>query len=299
MRCPSLEELPPPPARKRGWPWTEATLAIPVEMRGTHVWPRISIVTPSYNQGEFIEETIRSVLLQGYPDLEYIVIDGGSDDGTPAILGRYKPWLSSLHIGPDGGQADALAQGFERATGDILAWLNSDDNYLPGTLERVARFFASYPAVVFANGDVDLVDQDGVYLQRLYAVRPNRFLTSNTGVHGWWQQGSFWKHSAYRQAGGIDRSLHFCMDRDLFIRLTSVGPGRRIPAPPLAHFRDHERAKTSTILHINREEGEMLIQKYGVARAQDLHRPLDLLWRLWRLPTDIRKRSRETLGWEW
>lgn len=104
-------------------------------------WPKISIVTPSYNQGEFIEETIRSVLLQNYPNLEYLVIDGGSTDKTLDILKKYAPWLYYWVSEKDQGQADAINKGFDKASGQILAYLNSDDLYLPGTLHTVATHF--------------------------------------------------------------------------------------------------------------------------------------------------------------
>lgn len=299
MRCPTLTELPPPPPGKTGWPWTEESLQLPDTMPDGRPWPRVSIVTPSYNQGQFIEETLRSVLLQGYPDLEYIIMDGGSTDRSVEIIRKYEPWLSYVHIGPDGGQAAAIGEGFRHATGEILAWLNSDDRYRPGALARVACFFTTHPKVVFGNGDVNYIDTEGQFRQRIYAIRPNRFLTANLGVHGWPQQGCFWRHWAYKRVGGIDGSLRFCMDRDLFIRLTGVGPGRRIPGPPLADFRIHDQAKSSMLLDVAQREGAALIAKYGATR---FHLPqwfLRLLWRLWYKPTSLRARINLAFGWEW
>jgi glycosyltransferase involved in cell wall biosynthesis len=261
-------------------------------------WPVISVVTPSYNQAPFLEECLRSVLLQGYPALELIVLDGGSDDGSGAIIGRYAPWLAFWRSARDDGQAAAIAEGFERSSGAILAWLNSDDCYRPGALPRVGRFFARHPRLAFASGDVYLTDAASSIKGRIYAIRPNRFLTANLGRHVWPQQGSFWRREVYQRVGGIDRSLRFCMDRDLFLRLTAAGPARRIPGPPLADFRQHEAAKSSTILHVAAAEGQRLIERYGHPRLRGRTRLLTMLWRFWYRPTGLRIRLHRTFGWE-
>ena len=116
MRCSTLAELPPPPPGKTGWPWTEESPRLADMMHDGQPWPRVSIVTPSYNQAEYIEETIRPVLLQGYPDLEYIVIDGGSTDGSVEIIRTYAPWLTYWVSEPDRGQTYAINKGWMRAT---------------------------------------------------------------------------------------------------------------------------------------------------------------------------------------
>src|SRR5262245_11264512 len=131
MRCPQLSELPPPPANKKGWPWTEECAQLPDRMPDGSEWPRISIVTPSYNQGAFLEETLRSVLLQGYPNLEYVVIDGGSRDCSVDVIKKYERWIRYWVSEPDRGQSHAINKGFEKTNGDILAYINSDDAYLP------------------------------------------------------------------------------------------------------------------------------------------------------------------------
>jgi Glycosyl transferase family 2 len=299
MRCPRLHELPPQPSRRTGWPWTEESSPLPATMPKGSSWPRISIVTPSYNQGQFIEETIRSVLLQGYPDLEYIVMDGGSTDESVAIIHRYEPWLSHIHIGPDSGQAAALAEGFRHATGEILAWINSDDRYLPGAFARAARFFHRHPRTALGNGDVNIVDIQGSPISRIYAVRPHRFLTSNLGIHSWPQPGCFWPRWAYQQAGGVDASLRFCMDRDLFIRLLGAGHGCRIPGSPLADFRMHDTSKTSTIRQVGREESSLLLERYGSPMRVKAARLLWWGWRVWQWPGALRRRLNRRFGLEY
>src|SRR5438270_3751687 len=137
MKFPTLAEL-PPPAGKTGWPWTEETPALPPARPDGSAWPRISIVTPSYNQGEFIEETIRSVLLQGYPDLEYFVLDGGSTDASTGVIGKYERWLTWWLSERDAGQADAINNGLQKSSGELFNWINSDDALLPGALFRLA-----------------------------------------------------------------------------------------------------------------------------------------------------------------
>lgn len=287
---PRLVDLPPPSPGKTGWPWTGTSDPLPDTMADGTPWPSISIVTPSYNQSQFIEEAIRSVLLQGYPNLEYIIMDGGSTDGSEEIIRKYEPWFSHVHIGPDGGQAAAIAEGFCLASGDLLAWLNSDDRYRPQALARAAVFFVENPAIVFGNGDVSYVDADGQYMQRIYAVRPNRMLTASLGYHGWPQQGCFWRRIAFVACGGVDTSLRFCMDRDLFLRLLAVGPGKRIPGQPLADFRVHADAKSSTILDVAQTESQLLINRYGNAHLRQHAGFTRWLWSWWSLPTRVRAR---------
>src|SRR5262249_52247597 len=145
-------DLPPPPGDKRGWPWTIEGPSLPQQISNGSPWPRISIVTPSYNQGQFIEETIRSVVLQGYPNLEYIVMDGGSKDGTLNILRKYEDAIDFWISAPDKGQAAAINKGIATASGEILAWLNSDDTYELGVLSAVAKTFQQHPDADVVSG---------------------------------------------------------------------------------------------------------------------------------------------------
>src|SRR5690242_14163903 len=123
MRCPTLAKLPPPPPAKTGWPWTIDTSPLAPTRPDGSPWPRISIVTPSYNQGQFIEETIRSVLLQGYPDLEYFIIDGGSTDQSVEIIKQYEPWLTYWVSEKDSGQPHAISKGLAISSGDIFQFM--------------------------------------------------------------------------------------------------------------------------------------------------------------------------------
>ena len=152
MHCPRLLELPQTLDGKNGWPWTEET--VPAELEQTSgSLPSISVVTPSYNQAAFLEETIRSVLLQGYPNLEYLVMDGGSSDGSVEIIKKYEKYLAYWTSQKDAGPSDAIRKGFEKATGSILAYLNSDDLYLPGTLHHLVNRLRTTGALTQHYGD--------------------------------------------------------------------------------------------------------------------------------------------------
>ncbi len=288
--------FPSPPDDFHGWPWDITTSNPEKTISDNNKLPRISIVTPSYNQGQFIEETIRSVLLQGYPHLEYIIIDGGSTDETINIIQKYEKWITFWQSASDAGQADAIAKGFQQASGQILAWQNSDDYYEPDAFNRIARFFNDNSDIVFANGDVNVVDLNSHFVRRVFAMRPSRFFAANYGLHGWPQPGCFWRKSTYEQIGGIDPTLQFCMDKDLFIRLVSVGNGRRVSGAPLANFRVHKQAKTATLTHIAQRETDHIIEKYGHKWWADHPRLLESLWWLYRKQAAVRMRLNRYFG---
>jgi len=140
----TLADLPSPPPGRSGWPWTEASEPLPSTAPGGVRWPGIAIVTPSMNQGAYLEAAIRSVLLQGYPNLEYVIMDGGSTDGSRELIERYAPFLTSWTSEPDGGQYEAITRGHTRTSGHLMAWINSDDLYLPGAFRAVAEAFISF-----------------------------------------------------------------------------------------------------------------------------------------------------------
>jgi GT2 family glycosyltransferase len=207
-------------------------------------WPRISIVTPSFRQAEFIEETIRSVLLQGYPNLQYLVIDGGSTDGTTAVLERYSPWLSYWVSEKDRGQSHAINKGFARADGEILAWLNSDDLLMPGALAAVAAAWHRQPGRLVAGPVIWFEHHGGGE-----AMRRQRGLTFAEIVQHWTrrcefhQPGVFFPRELTMALGGVDESLRYAMDYDLFCRLLRRADATIIEQP-LARFRYHAGSKT-------------------------------------------------------
>ncbi len=159
-----VEDLPKPGNEEKGWPWTRGSGKLPAKMPDESPWPKITVVTPSYNQGQFLEETIRSVLLQGYPDLEYIVIDGGSSDNSVAIIKKYERWLTYWESQPDRGQCHAVNKGWAKAKPGIWAWLNSDDTYFPGTLPKAALALKKHPAVKLVYATVSHTDEENLHL---------------------------------------------------------------------------------------------------------------------------------------
>ena len=182
---------------------------------------KITVVTPSYNQGRFLEQTLRSVHDQGHPHLEHIVIDGGSSDESVEILERWSERIDFWVTEPDAGQTDALVKGFGRATGDILCWLNSDDMFEPWTLHEVTRFFETHPQAQVVYGDATWVDAEGRHLRTKREHPFSRFVFMYD--HDFIPQPStFWRRRLYERVGGLDPSFDLAMDADLFIRFADA-----------------------------------------------------------------------------
>lgn len=223
----ALKDLPPPPSGKTGWPWTEQIQPVPARMPDGTAWPRVSIVTPSYNYGRFIEETIRSVLLQGYPNLEYILIDGGSVDNTVSIIHRYEKYLTYWESEPDQGQTDAINKGFERSTGDIFVWLNADDAYAASNcLQRVAALYKrGYEFIVGQCLYVSLTSNSiGEEFQRkAIPVSFKEYLRywSCTILH---QPSVFLAMNIAAMCFPLDNKLFYAMDYQLFLKALSFKP---------------------------------------------------------------------------
>jgi GT2 family glycosyltransferase len=210
--------------------------------------PRISIVTPSFRQAAFIERTLASVMEQGYPNLEYYVQDGGSDDGTCAILERYADRLAGWQSRPDRGQSQAINRGFAKTSGEIMAWLNSDDVLLPGALAYVADYFARNPSVDVIYGHRAIIDEKDRQVGRwILPAHDDRVLSWADYVP---QESLFWRRAIWDKAGGrVDESFRFAMDWDLLVRFREAG-ARFVRVPRfLAAFRVHPQQKTSAAIN--------------------------------------------------
>ncbi len=233
--------------------------------------PRISIITPSYNQAAYIGWTVRSVLLQRYPDVEYIVMDGGSTDDTLRVLEPYADRLAHLVSERDNGQSDAIHKGFARSSGEIMAYLNSDDMLAPGTLNFIASYFARHPEV------------DAVYSHRCTVDAHNKMLWYwILPEHDDWymmrwdlipQETCFWRRRLFEECGNIDPTFRFAMDYDLFMRFMLKGRFIRLNRF-LGVFRQHDQAKTSQLLEtVGAEEIKQVWKRYGLeSRRFDLLR---------------------------
>jgi len=254
--------------------------------------PLVSIVTPSYNQARFLEFTIRSVLEQDYPNIEYILVDGGSTDGSVDILQRYKDrfawWISEK----DRGQTDAINKGFARAKGDILAWLNSDDTYEPHALAEAVGFLLRRPEVGLVYGDTNYIDENGRFIGRFPAAQTDYKRLRRGYVHIP-QQAAFWRADLWHKVGPLDPSFFFAMDYDLWVRLAAHAPMQYIPRL-WANFRLHTQGKTISaddrcwpeMLRVHYREGgswlSIIQTKYYIRKA---------VGPLWRLRTQMRLRK--------
>ena len=206
--------------------------------------PLVSIVTPSYNQASFLEQTIRSVLEQDYPRIEYFVADGGSSDGSVEILRKYAGRLAWWVSEKDRGQADAIRKGMARASGEIVAWLNSDDYYLPEAVSSAVQAFRQVPDAVLVYGDMLAVDGDG---QTLNLLRYRQLkLEDLLRFHIIGQPAVFFRRDAYDQTGGLDIGFHYMLDHHLWIRLAQRGRIVHVPRT-WAAARFHPQAKNRSL----------------------------------------------------
>jgi glycosyltransferase involved in cell wall biosynthesis len=234
--------------------------------------PRISLVTPSYNQAAYLEQAIESVLSQGYPDLEYQVLDGGSSDASAEIIRRHAGRLHRWRSASDQGQAATLAEGFAQATGEVLGWLNSDDYLEPGTLQAIGEAFAANPDADIVYGDLRTVDQGGRRLFHSHLVLDLRILAVESPYVA--QQAMFWRRSIYQRAGGIDPSYRFAMDFDLVVRMLLAGARSLKLRRVLANFRLHPESKSSHLLAVCDAEVERTRARHGLGRGGPVSRTI-------------------------
>jgi glycosyltransferase involved in cell wall biosynthesis len=204
--------------------------------------PLVSIVTPSFNQARYLESTIRSVLDQDYPNLEYIIVDGGSSDGSEAIIRRFSDRLAWWVSEKDRGQTDAINKGFAHAKGEILAWLNSDDTYQPHAITEAVAFLRDQPQVGLVYGNANFIDENGAVIGRFPAAQTDYRRLRQGYVHIP-QQASFWRADLWRRVGPLDPSFYFAMDYDLWVRLAALAPLQYTPRL-WANFRLHRQGKT-------------------------------------------------------
>jgi glycosyltransferase involved in cell wall biosynthesis len=209
-----------------------------------HGLPLVSIVTPSFNQARFLEATIQSVLSQDYPRLEYIIVDGGSTDGSRNIIRKYSDKLAWWVSEKDQGQTEALNKGFARAKGDILAWLNSDDTYLPGAITSAVQFFQEYPGLGLVYGDTNFINEAGQVIGKFKAAQTNLHLLRQGYVHIP-QQASFFRGDLWRSVAPLDPTFYFAMDYDLWVRIAARSQVKYVPQT-WANFRLHTLGKTIT-----------------------------------------------------
>jgi glycosyltransferase involved in cell wall biosynthesis len=231
-------------------------------------YPKISIITPSYNQGSYLEETIQSVLSQNYPNLEFFILDGGSTDNSVEIIKKYEDKITFWRSHADAGQSAAIIEGFDRATGEIIAWLNSDDQYEPGALHQVAKAFQENKDAAFVYGDYYVVRQDGTkVLKRKVSCDFNVMAYAYLMIP---QPSSFWKKSAYEAVGGLDTNLRYVMDYDLFLKLAKLYPAKRFIhlKTPLSAFRLHPESKSVKSMAAFSSENRFVVDRVTRPRKQ-------------------------------
>lgn len=258
--------------------------------------PLVSIVTPSYNQAQFLEETIQSVLAQDYPNIEYILIDGGSNDGSQEIIHRYANRFAYWVSEKDQGQAEAINKGLGRARGEIWAWINSDDIYYPHAVSQAVNYLMAHPEVGMVYGDADLIDEEGKIIGQ-FASRQTDYHRMLDGFVHIPQATTFIRAELWKQVGLLDNNLFFAFDYDLWVRIAKVS---RIQYLPLkwAKFRLHGAGKS--VLYDHRCYPEMLrIRERELGKGfsklalKARLRPLVYAW----LPLQVRIWLRKRIPW--
>jgi glycosyltransferase involved in cell wall biosynthesis len=262
--------------RETGWPWTGDAGPAPFTAADSHRWPRISVVTPSLNQCAFIEAALRSVLLQGYPNLELIVVDGGSTDGSIDTIARYREWLTHLICEPDSGPAHALNKGFKLATGEIFAVLNADDFYLSGGMAKIAQEFLRFPSADVVSGHGYLAEPSGKLGAPLFSDRwhAGRF------AHGACvlvQPATFFRRNVFEKVGGFNQANRTTWDLELWADMARAGASFRSVEGFVAAFRLHRESITANrqLRERRLEDTRTILERFRGRRE----RPQDRLYR--------------------
>jgi len=223
--------------------------------------PKLSIVTPSFNQGDFLEQTIKSVLSQNYPNLEYIIMDGGSTDNSIEIIEKYSSHLSFWKSMPDKGQSAAIREGFQRATGDIFAYINSDDYYLKDSFSNIIKIFHKYPNIQWVTGQGIVVNENNIFQYKYKKPK----ITINNMVYLCncvFQPATFWRKELYMMVGGINSNYSFSFDYDLFLHFLEHTPPILVNKE-ISAFRIHNKSKTMNILYnVGMKEAKVIRQEF-------------------------------------
>jgi glycosyltransferase involved in cell wall biosynthesis len=251
-----------PAARLADWPWKVADTADMGQMSHLVDWPKITVVTPTLNQGRFLEAAIRSVLLQQYPNLEYIILDGGSTDDSIDIIRHYEGHVAHWDSTLDNGPASAINRGFSLATGEILAWLNSDDLYLPGALHAAAATFRENPHACLVYGEGWYINESGERVEPCRFIRRQfnrRYMVNKDPIL---QPAAFWRRSLWESTGVLDESLHWVFDWEWLIRAHEQGSFHYLPEN-LAYYRIQPAALTRTGGLARQLEHGRVTRRYG------------------------------------
>ncbi len=254
--------------------------------------PLVSIVTPSYNQAPYLAKTIESVLSQSYPKIEYLIVDGGSNDGSVDIIRRYADRLTWWVSEKDAGQTDAINKGFLRAKGHIFAWLNSDDTYEPNAVQEAVDFLQKNPQVGMVYGDCNFIDENGNKIGKFNAAQTDLKKLRRGYVHIP-QQAAFWRAELWRQVAPLDETFYFAMDYDLWVRLAKISTLRYLPNRVWANFRLHTRAKSIAaddrcwpeMMRVHYREGG---SSFSVIHAKYLVRKTIAPWWNWRRKKNLK-----------
>ena len=207
--------------------------------------PLVSIITPSFNQARYLEATIQSVLEQDYPRIEYIIVDGGSSDGSVDVIKKYAGRLAWWVSEQDKGQTDAINKGFNRASGEILAWLNSDDTYNPGAVSAAVKYLTENPDVAMVYADCNYINEQGAVIGKFNSAQTDHRRLREGYVHIP-QQTMFFRANYWQELGPLDPSFYFAMDYDLWTRIAARAPIKYLAGQTWANFRIHTSGKTTS-----------------------------------------------------